>query len=562
MESRPRQARKTRKSMASPQNLTAWQRLTYLRERMEDSPMQALFSADPERFQRFSVQLDDLLFDYSKNRIDGEVMRELIALARQGGLEDRIQAMFDGLPVNATENRAALHVALRNRSNTPIEVNGLDVMPAINEVLNRMRDFSEAVRNGQHRGHSGKRITDVVNIGIGGSDLGPKMVCHALKPYADPDIRVHFVSNVDGTDLAETLQQLNAETTLFLIASKTFTTIETMTNAHTARQWFLDSGAKKQQIAQHFAAMSTNTAAVGEFGIDPANMFEFWDWVGGRYSLWSAIGLSIAIYIGMDNFEELLAGAHHADKHFRSAPFEKNIPILMAMLGIWYNNFFGASSHAVLPYDEYLALFADYLQQADMESNGKSVTNDGEPVDIATGPVIWGQAGTNGQHAFYQLLHQGTPLVPCDFLASARSHNDIGKHHEILMANFLAQPEALMRGRSSDQARKQLVARGKAGEELESLVAATTFTGNRPSNSFLYPLLDPSMLGTLIALYEHKIFCQGVIWNINSFDQMGVELGKELAQTILPELESGAGTGQHDSSTCGLIARYLKLRQK
>jgi glucose-6-phosphate isomerase len=547
--------------MASPTDLPAWQRLAKLHERMEDSPMQALFAADPERFQHFSVQLDDLLFDYSKNRIDAQVMRQLIALARQGGLEARVQAMFNGLPVNATENRAVLHVALRNRSNEPIEVDGLDVMPGINAVLKRMRGFSEAVRNGQHRGHSGQRIKDVVNIGIGGSDLGPKMVCGALKPYADPDIRVHFVSNVDGSDLAETLRDLNAETTLFLIASKTFTTLETMTNARTARQWFLDSGATEKQIAQHFAAMSTNTEAVGQFGIDPANMFEFWDWVGGRYSLWSAIGLSIAIYIGMDNFEALLSGAHHADKHFRSAPFEQNIPVLMALLGIWYNNFFHAGSHAVLPYDEYLALFADYLQQADMESNGKSVTNNGKPVDIATGPVIWGQPGTNGQHAFYQLLHQGTPLVPCDFLASARSHNDIGNHHEILMANFLAQPEALMRGRSAEQARELLVARGKTGEELETLVAATTFSGNRPSNSFLYPLLSPAMLGTLIALYEHKIFCQGVIWDINSFDQMGVELGKELAQTILPELQSGADTGRHDSSTQGLMAHYLKLRQ-
>jgi glucose-6-phosphate isomerase len=547
--------------MASPTDLPAWQRLAKLHERMEDSPMQALFAADPERFQHFSVQLDDLLFDYSKNRIDAQVMRQLIALARQGGLEARVQAMFNGLPVNATENRAVLHVAMRNRSNEPIEVDGLDVMPGINAVLKRMRGFSEAVRNGQHRGHSGQRIKDVVNIGIGGSDLGPKMVCGALKPYADPDIRVHFVSNVDGSDLAETLRDLNAETTLFLIASKTFTTLETMTNARTARQWFLDSGATEKQIAQHFAAMSTNTEAVGQFGIDPANMFEFWDWVGGRYSLWSAIGLSIAIYIGMDNFEALLSGAHHADKHFRSAPFEQNIPVLMALLGIWYNNFFHAGSHAVLPYDEYLALFADYLQQADMESNGKSVTNNGKPVDIATGPVIWGQPGTNGQHAFYQLLHQGTPLVPCDFLASARSHNDIGNHHEILMANFLAQPEALMRGRSAEQARELLVARGKTGEELETLVAATTFSGNRPSNSFLYPLLSPAMLGTLIALYEHKIFCQGVIWDINSFDQMGVELGKELAQTILPELQSGADTGRHDSSTQGLMAHYLKLRQ-
>jgi glucose-6-phosphate isomerase len=547
--------------MASPTDLPAWQRLAKLHERMEDSPMQALFAADPERFQHFSVQLDDLLFDYSKNRIDAQVMRQLIALARQGGLEARVQAMFNGLPVNATENRAVLHVALRNRSNEPIEVDGLDVMPGINAVLKRMRGFSEAVRNGQHRGHSGQRIKDVVNIGIGGSDLGPKMVCGALKPYADPDIRVHFVSNVDGSDLAETLRDLNAETTLFLIASKTFTTLETMTNARTARQWFLDSGATEKQIAQHFAAMSTNTEAVGQFGIDPANMIEFWDWVGGRYSLWSAIGLSIAIYIGMDNFEALLSGAHHADKHFRSAPFEQNIPVLMALLGIWYNNFFHAGSHAVLPYDEYLALFADYLQQADMESNGKSVTNNGKPVDIATGPVIWGQPGTNGQHAFYQLLHQGTPLVPCDFLASARSHNDIGNHHEILMANFLAQPEALMRGRSAEQARELLVARGKTGEELETLVAATTFSGNRPSNSFLYPLLSPAMLGTLIALYEHKIFCQGVIWDINSFDQMGVELGKELAQTILPELQSGADTGRHDSSTQGLMAHYLKLRQ-
>ncbi|MGI9329789.1 MAG: glucose-6-phosphate isomerase [Gammaproteobacteria bacterium] len=548
--------------MASPKELPAWQRLIQLREKMEASPMQALFSADPERFQRFSVQLDDLLFDYSKNRIDTEVMAALVSLAQQVGLAPRIQEMFKGQPINSTEHRAALHVALRNRSNEPIEVDGLDVMPSVNKVLTQMRKFSEAIRNGEHRGHSGKRITDVVNIGIGGSDLGPKMVCGALKPYADPDIRVHFVSNVDGSDLAETLRYLDPETTLFLIASKTFTTIETMTNAHTARQWFLDSGAAEKEIGKHFAAMSTNKEAVSKFGIDRSNIFEFWDWVGGRYSLWSAIGLSIAVYIGMDNFENFLEGAHRADNHFRDTPFEKNIPVLMALLGIWYNNFFGANSHAVLPYDEYLALLATYLQQADMESNGKNVTNDGEPVDIATGPVIWGQPGTNGQHAFYQLLHQGTPMVPCDFLASAHSHNDIGNHHKILMANFLAQPEALMQGRSADRTRKQLVAQGKTGEELERLVAAKTFTGNRPSNSFIYPLLTPSMLGTLIALYEHKIFCQGSVWNINSFDQMGVELGKELAEAILPELKSGADTSQHDSSTRGLIAQYLKLRQK
>ncbi len=546
--------------MPSPATLPAWQDLEAARSRLDELHLREAFAADADRFDRYSVRFGELLFDYSKNRIDDQALAALLSLADQAGLTDRINAMYSGAKINNTEHRAVLHVALRNRANRPILVDNKDVMPEVNAVLGQMRAFSDRVRSGAWQGYTGERITDIVNIGIGGSDLGPKMVCQALTPYAQPGLAVHFVSNVDGTDISETLKRVQPETTLFLVASKTFTTIETMTNAHTARAWFLNSAADERHIAKHFAALSTNAAAVTEFGIDAENMFEFWDWVGGRYSLWSAIGLSIALYIGMDNFEALLAGAHDADEHFRTAPFGQNIPVLMALLGIWYNNFFDAQSHAILPYDQYLDLFADYFQQGDMESNGKSVTRDGQAVDYQTGPVIWGQPGTNGQHAFYQLIHQGTKLIPCDFLAAARSHSDVGRHHQILISNFFAQSEALMRGRTREEARAELAASGVEGEALEQLAAAKTFPGNRPSNSFLYKQLTPQMLGTLIAFYEHKIFTQGVIWDVNSFDQMGVELGKVLATSILDELDGDGVVAGHDSSTNGLINLYKALR--
>lgn len=539
--------------MKSLTELPAWQALSHHQSEISTQHMRDQFTADPRRFEKFSLHLDELLFDYSKNRINEQTMNLLFQLAHQAGLARMIEAMFTGEKINITEDRAVLHVALRNRSNMPVGVDGLDVMPQVNQVLTRMRSFSEAVRSGTWKGFTGKAITDVVNIGIGGSDLGPKMVCEALKHYARPDLKVHFVSNVDGTDLVETLNALNPERTLFLVASKTFTTQETMANAHSARNWLLDSLKNDDAVARHFVAMSTNTAAVSAFGIDPDNMFEFWDWVGGRYSLWSAIGLSIALFLGMDNFEALLEGAHIADQHFRTTPFEKNIPVTMALLGVWYNNFFDADSHAILPYDQYLVHFPAYFQQGDMESNGKSVTRNSQPVDYSTGPIIWGQPGTNGQHAFYQLIHQGTKLIPCDFLVAANSHNPLGEHHPTLLSNYLAQTEALMRGKTAEEVRAELVKAGVSGEQLEQLIPAKTFTGNRPTNSFLYPKLTPKVLGMLIALYEHKIFSQGVIWNINSFDQWGVELGKQLARKILPELSTPGSISSHDSSTNGLI---------
>jgi glucose-6-phosphate isomerase len=538
----------------------AWDALRRHQAALADVHMRDLFAADPDRFERFSLSFGDILFDYSKNRITAETMDLLLALAAEAKLDDAIAAMFSGFRINTTENRAVLHIALRNRENRPILVDGEDVMPDVNRVLEHMRAFSEAVRSGDWRGYTGERITDVVNIGIGGSDLGPKMAVRSLTPYVHPELRFHFVSNVDGTDISETLRAVRPETTLFLIASKTFTTQETMANARTARAWFLESAGDDGAIARHFVAMSTNTEAVTAFGIDPANMFEFWDWVGGRYSLWSAIGLSIVLAIGMDEFEELLAGAFAVDEHFQQTPFERNIPVIMALLGIWYNNFFGAQSHAILPYDQYLSLFPAYFQQGDMESNGKSARQDGQWVDYATGPIIWGEPGTNGQHAFYQLLHQGTKLVPADFLAPAQSHNPIGDHHRLLIANFLAQTEALMRGKTAEAVRADLAAQGISGERLERLVPAKTFAGNRPTNSFLFELLTPRTLGSLIALYEHKIFSQGVIWRINSFDQMGVELGKQLAQSILPELLDDSPVDSHDSSTNGLINAYKRLR--
>lgn len=537
-----------------------WQALKKHQQEVAAVHMRDLFAQEPERFERFSVRFGNILFDYSKNRVTEKTMSLLFDLARQARLAEKIEAMFRGEKINTTENRAVLHVALRNRANRPIMVDGQDVMPEVNRVLAHMRCFSEAIRSGEWRGYTGQAITDVVNIGIGGSDLGPKMVTEALKPYGSPKLRVHFVSNVDSTDLAEVLKLVSPETTLFLVASKTFTTQETMTNAHSARAWFLASAKDEAAIAKHFAALSTNARAVADFGIDTANMFEFWDWVGGRYSLWSAIGLSIALSLGMDNFESLLAGAHAVDEHFRTAPFEQNVPVIMGLLGLWYNNFFEAQSHAILPYDQYLLHFASYFQQGDMESNGKSVTHEGEWVDYTTGPIIWGQPGTNGQHAFYQLIHQGTKLIPCDFLAAAQSHNPLGEHHPILLSNFFAQTEALMKGKTPDEARAELGTSGLSGDALEKLITAKTFPGNKPTNSFLYPKLTPEILGSLIALYEHKIFTQGAIWGINSFDQMGVELGKQLAKVILPELKGDQPVSTHDASTNGLINYFKQIR--
>lgn len=543
--------------MPKLEELSVWQALAQHQREASGLQMRDLFASDPQRFDRFSVRFGDILFDYSKNRITEKTMQLLFDLARQANLAQMIEAMFSGQKINITENRPVLHVALRNRSNQPIYVDGQDVMPEVNRVLGKMSTFSRKVRSGMWRGYTGKPITDIVNIGIGGSDLGPKMVCEALKPYSRPGLRAHFVSNVDSTDLVETLITLDPKTTLFLVASKTFTTQETMANAHSARQWFLEAAKDETAIAKHFVAISTNAKEVKKFGIDTENMFKFWDWVGGRYSLWSAIGLSITLYLGMDRFEELLSGAHQVDQHFRTAPFKQNIPVIMGLLGIWYNNFFGAQSHAILPYDQYLVHFPSYFQQGDMESNGKSVTRQGEWIDYSTGPVIWGQPGTNGQHAFYQLIHQGTKLIPCDFLAAAQSQNPLGDHHKMLLSNYLAQTEALMKGRTPDEARAELLAekekKNYTSEQIELLVPAKTFTGNRPTNSFLYPLLTPQVLGSLIAFYEHKIFTQGVIWNINSYDQMGVELGKQLANKILPELSSEGPVTGHDSSTNGLI---------
>ncbi len=557
--------------MPGPVDLPAWKALEEHQRAISGVHMRELFAQDPQRFDRFSLMAGEILFDYSKNRVTQETMRLLFDLARQAGLAQKIEAMFGGQKYNNTENRAVLHVALRNRSNRPILVDGRNVMPDVNTVLAQMRAFSEAVRSGEWKGYTGQRITDIVNIGIGGSDLGPKMVCEALKPYGQPGLHVHFVSNVDGTDLVETLKLVKPETVLFLVASKTFTTQETMANAHSARKWFLDAAQDPGAVAKHFVAMSTNADAVAAFGIDTTpgplgrgNMFEFWDWVGGRYSLWSAVGLSIALFLGMDNFEALLTGAHRVDEAFRTQPFEQSVPVVMGLLGIWYNDFWDAQSHAILPYDQYLMHFASYFQQGDMESNGKGVTRDGKRVDYQTGPIIWGQPGTNGQHAFYQLIHQGTKLIPCDFLAAAESQNPLGTgaeaHHTLLLSNYFAQTEALMKGRTAEEARAEVTKAGLTGAALETLVAAKTFPGNRPTNSFLYPKLTPEILGSLIALYEHKIFTQGAVWDINSFDQWGVELGKQLAKAIVPELTNDAPVHSHDSSTNGLINAYKHMR--
>lgn len=546
--------------MPSLTKLDSWKALQDHHKKVASLHMRDLFADDNKRFEKFSIRFRDILLDYSKNRITDETVPLLLDLAREVRLKEWIEKMFKGEKINSTENRAVLHVALRNRKNTPIFVDGEDVMPGVNKVLKQMREFSEKIRNGSWKGYSSKAISDIVNIGIGGSDLGPVMVTEALKPYTQPGLRVHFVSNVDGTHIAETLKNLNPETTLFVIASKTFTTQETLTNANTAKEWFLQSAMNQSAVAKHFVALSTNAAAVAKFGIDTTNMFEFWDWVGGRYSLWSAIGLSIALFIGMDNFEELLAGANDMDEHFRTQPFETNLPVILGLLGIWYYNFFGAETLAIIPYDQYLHRFAAYFQQGDMESNGKRVTKEGRNVDYTTGPIIWGEPGTNGQHAFFQLIHQGTRLIPTDFLVPVESQNPIGEHHPILLSNFFAQTEALMKGKTENEAKAELDATGVHGEALDRLLPHKIFPGNRPTNSIMFRKLTPRTLGSLIAMYEHKIFVQGIVWNINSFDQWGVELGKQLAKKILPELGGPQKVSSHDSSTNGLI-NYFKDHQ-
>ena len=543
----------------TPLNTLEWQSLVRHYSDINCDSMREQFALDSSRFEHFSVQSGELLLDYSKNRITKETVTKLIALAKSLGLSDWIERMFGGDSINTTEGRAVLHVALRNRSNTPIIVDGKDVMPAVNTVLAQMKQFCNRIHSGDWLGYTGKRITDIVNIGIGGSDLGPAMICDALEPYAIEGMNVHFVSNVDGTDLSTALGKLNPETTLFVVASKTFTTQETITNATSARAWFLQT-ATQQDVAKHFVAVSTNKDAVKAFGIDTENMFVIWDWVGGRYSLWSAIGLPIALYVGIENFERLLDGGHEMDNHFRHQAFEENMPVVMGLLGIWYINFFDAATHAIVPYDHSLARFPNHMQQLDMESNGKVTNRQGQRLSYKTGPVIWGTPGTNGQHAYFQLIHQGTQLVPVDFVLPVNSHYPECDHQSILLANGLAQAEALMKGKTAEEVRDELVAEGYEGAELEALLPHKIFPGNRPSNTLLFPKLTPEMLGQLVALYEHKVFVQGIIWNINSFDQWGVELGKQLAKAILPDLEQKANISAHDSSTTSLIKLIRSLR--
>jgi glucose-6-phosphate isomerase len=546
----------------NPTSTQAWFLLQkHHEEEMNRRHMRDLFSADPDRFQKFSLALGDILFDYSKNIINQKTLQLLLQLADDCKLKDAIHDMFAGIRINETEQRSVLHTALRNFSDTVILAEGKDIMPRIRKVQEQMKNFCEQVHSGKWKGYSGKKIRYIVNIGIGGSDLGPFMVTEALRPYWKENIQSFFVSNVDGTHIAETLKKLDPEETLFLVASKTFTTQETMTNAHSARSWFLEHAKDPKYVAKHFVALSTNEKEVTAFGIDKANMFEFWDWVGGRYSLWSAIGLSIALTIGYDNFELLLKGAYAADEHFRNEKFDKNIPVLMALIGIWYTNFFNAQSEAILPYDQYLHRFAAYFQQGNMESNGKSIDRSGNPVNYATGPVIWGEPGTNGQHAFYQLIHQGTLMIPCDFIAPAISHNPIGDHHVKLLSNFFAQTEALMNGKSENDVKIELMKADKKEDDIKKLAPFKLFEGNKPSNSFLLKQVTPYTLGSLIALYEHKIFVQGVIWNIFSFDQWGVELGKQLANQILPELSGDAAVNSHDASTNGLINAFKAFRK-
>lgn len=544
----------------NPTQTRAWARLQDHFERLKHLHLRELFAADPHRFDAFSFRMDGLLLDISKNRITAETLDMLVELAEECHLAEAIEAMFTGEKINETEGRAVLHTALRKQDDEPVLIDGQNVIPEVREVLSRMKAFSQHLLDGTWTGYTGKRISTIVNLGIGGSDLGPVMVTEALRPYWQEGISVHFVSNVDGTHIAETLRQVDPETTLFMVASKSFTTQETMTNAFTARRWFLNSAKNEAHIAKHFIALSTNEQGVREFGIDPANMFGFWDWVGGRYSLTSAIGLSIACTIGFDHFEQLLQGFYVMDQHFRKTPFRKNMPVLLALIGIWYNNFFRAETEAILPYDQYLHRFAAYFQQGNMESNGKSVDRNGQPIAYQTGPIVWGEPGTNGQHAFYQLIHQGTKLIPCDFIAPAISHNPIGDHHEKLLSNFFAQTEALMNGKTEEEVRAELTAQGKSTAEIERLLPFKVFSGNQPTNSILVKQITPYTLGMLIALYEHKIFAQGVIWNIFSFDQWGVELGKQLAKAILPELQSAQPSETHDSSTNGLINAYKKMR--
>lgn len=543
-----------------PAKTKSWKKLVTHAASIKPVHMRSLFEQDPLRFKKYSLQHDEILFDYSKNRITEQTLALLFELAKETKLKEAIKAMFSGELINQTENRSVLHTALRYFGKEAIKSQGKDVMPEVRKVQKKMKAFSEAVHNGKHVGYTGKKIKSIVNIGIGGSDLGPFMVTEALKPYTINGIEAFFVSNVDGTQISEVLKKINPETTLFLIASKTFTTQETMTNAHTARDWFLKKAKDKKHVSKHFVALSTNEAEVKKFGIDTKNMFEFWDWVGGRYSLWSAIGLSIVLTIGYDNFEDLLKGAHNVDEHFRTTPFQKNIPVIMALVGIWYTNFFGTQTEAILPYDQYLHRFPAYFQQGNMESNGKSVDRNGKKVTWATGPIIWGEPGTNGQHAFYQLIHQGTEIIPCDFIAPAQTHNPIGDHHEKLLSNFFAQTEALMNGKTLKEAKDELKKSGLSKAAIDKLAPFKVFEGNKPTNSFLLKKITPFTLGQLIAFYEHKIFVQGVIWDIYSFDQWGVELGKQLASKILPALKTDEPVTGHDSSTTGLINEYKKMR--
>ena len=543
----------------NPTSTEAWGKLENHIWETKESKMKDLFAKDADRFNKFSITFNDILVDYSKNIITDETKKLLVELAEEIGLKDAIEKQFNGDVINVTEGRAVLHTALRNRSNTPVIVNGEDVMPGINRVLAQMKTFTETVVSGDWKGYSGKSITDVVNIGIGGSDLGPLMVSEALNSYKTR-LNLHFISNVDGTHVVETLKDLNPETTLFIIASKTFTTQETMTNAMSARDWFLKSAKNDSEVAKHFVALSTNKKLVTEFGIEEENMFEFWDWVGGRYSLWSAIGLSVSLSVGYDNFERLLDGAHAMDNHFRNTEFDENIPVILALLGVWYNNFFGAESEVILPYDQYMHRFSAYFQQGNMESNGKSTDRNGKPVDYQTGPIIWGEPGTNGQHAFYQLIHQGTKMIPADFMAPAQSQNPIGDHHPKLLSNFFAQTEALAFGKDEETVVAELKAAGKTEDEIAELKNFKIFEGNRPTNSILFKKLTPEVLGSLLAMYEQKIFTQGVIWNVFSFDQWGVELGKQLANNILPELVADGDVTSHDVSTNGLINAYKNMK--